>query len=81
MCVSLYTIFVLSGALLNFNNVIIKKDFHNFLNIMIAHYIKNLLAKESKFLDFKLCDIIVYLFKIYICKIIQKKKTPKVEDF
>jgi hypothetical protein len=69
MCVSVYIIF-LSGALLNFNNVIIKKDFHNFLNIMIAHYIKKSLAKESTFLDFILCDIKIYLFKNNICKII-----------
>jgi hypothetical protein len=69
-----FILFFLSGALLNFNNVIIKKDFHNFLNIMIAHYIKNLLAKESTFLDFKLCDIKVYLLNY-------TKKNPKKEDF
>lgn len=62
---------------MNFNNVIIKKDFHNFLNIMIVHYIKKSLAKESTFLDFILCDIKVYLFKNNICKIILLKKLPK----
>jgi len=45
---SLYIIF-LGGTLLNFNNVIIKNDFHNFLNIMIARYMK-------KSLDFILFD-------------------------
>jgi hypothetical protein len=80
MCVSVYTIFW-SGAFLNFNNVIIKKDFHNFLNIMIVHYIKKSLAKESTFLDFILCDIKVYLFKNNIYKIILLKKLPKKKGF
>lgn len=77
MCVCHFILFFLSGVFLNFINVIIKKDFQNFLNIMIAPYIKKSLAKESTFLDFILCDIKIYLFKNNICKSILKKNSKK----
>jgi len=76
-----FILFFWSGTFLNFNNVIIKQDFHNFLNIMIIHYIKKSLAKESTFIDFILCDIKIYLFKNNICKLYFKKNSQKKKDF
>jgi len=53
--------FFLGGALLNFNNVITRKDFHNLKKIMIAHYIKKSLAKEIHLL------MLYYVIIKYIC--------------
>ncbi len=62
---SLYIVF-LDGELLNFNIVIINKDFYNFLDIMITHYIKKSLIKKTTHLKFILCDVKIYLFEAHI---------------
>ncbi len=62
---SLY-IFFLGGELLNFNIVIINKDFNNFLDIMITHYIKKSLIEKNPLFEFILCDVKIYLFETHI---------------
>jgi len=62
----------LGDALLNFNNVITRKDFIIIKKIMIAHYIKKSFAKENTPFDVTLCDYEVYLFENNICKVVLK---------
>jgi hypothetical protein len=64
--------FFLGGALLNFNNVITRKDFIIIKTIMIAHYIKKSFAKENTPFDVTLYDYKVYLFEIIFVKIVLK---------
>jgi hypothetical protein len=63
--VSLYIVF-LGGELLNFNIVIINKDFNIFLDIMITHYIKKSLNEKIILYKFILCDVKIYLFETHI---------------
>jgi hypothetical protein len=46
---------------LNFNHVIIMKDFHNVLHIMVGQNPKKSNAKETTFYYFIWCDVIIYL--------------------
>ncbi len=62
---SLYIVF-LGGELLNFNIVIINKDFNIFLDIMITHYIKKSLNEKIILYKFILCDVKIYLFETHI---------------
>jgi hypothetical protein len=63
--VSLYFVF-LGGELLNFNIVIINKNFHLFFKIMITHYIKKSLIEKNALFKFILCDVQIYLFETHI---------------
>jgi hypothetical protein len=56
----------------NFNHVIIMKDFHNFLHIMVGQNPKKLNTKKITFLNFISCDVKTYLCQKYICHIILK---------
>jgi hypothetical protein len=71
LCVSPYTNFLIF-AILNFNNVIIKKNLHKISNIVIAHSIKKPLVEEIILFDFILCDVTIYLFKNNTCKLYWK---------